>query len=254
MRARTKIVAGNWKMNKTVAEAASLVEKLQKQLATFSGCEVVLCPPFTALASVNKLLESTPRIQLGAQNLHPAPRGAFTGEISASMLREVGCQFVIIGHSERRRYFGETDTFLRAKLLAAVSAGLRPIFCVGEELPDRESGRWPSHLRSQLQGVLDELPPQVLSEVVLAYEPVWAIGTGRNATPEQAQEAHALLRQEVEKFHGKSIASRLTLQYGGSVTPQNARELLAQPDVDGLLVGGASLEAESFTSILLSVE
>ncbi|MDD2677101.1 MAG: triose-phosphate isomerase, partial [Methylacidiphilaceae bacterium] len=181
-------------MNKTVAEAVSLVEELKKELAAFSGCEVVLCPPFTALTSVADLLRSSSSIQLGAQNLHPAMQGAFTGEISATMLREVGCRFVIVGHSERRRYFGETDTFLREKLLAAVAAGLRPIFCVGEELPDRESGRWPAHLRSQIQGVLHGLPVDVLSAIVLAYEPIWAIGTGRNATPEQAQEAHVLLR------------------------------------------------------------
>ncbi|CAB4243478.1 Triosephosphate isomerase [Methylacidimicrobium sp. AP8] len=254
MNARTKIIAGNWKMNKTVAEARSLVCELQGRLATFSGCDVVLCPPFTALASVAKLLESTPRIQLGAQNLHPAPKGAFTGEISASMLSDVGCRFVIVGHSERRRYFGETDAFLRDKLLAAVSAGLHPIFCVGEELADREAGRWPDHLRSQLQAVLHDLPPSILMEVVLAYEPVWAIGTGRTATPEQAQEAHAFLRQELERLHGNSVATGLRLQYGGSVTPENAREILAQPDVDGLLVGGASLEAGSFASIVLSVE
>ncbi|WP_018291888.1 triose-phosphate isomerase [Verrucomicrobium sp. 3C] len=253
MTARTKIVAGNWKMNKTVAEAISLVEQLKKDLAAFSGGDVILCPPFTALPSVAKLLGSFPKIHLGAQNLHPAPQGAFTGEISAAMLRDVGCQFVIVGHSERRRNFGETDAFLREKLLAAVAAGLRPIFCVGEELPDRESGRWPVHLRSQLQGALHGVPVDVLSEIVLAYEPVWAIGTGRNATPEQAQEAHALLRKEMEALHGASIASRMRIQYGGSVTPQNAHELLIQPDVDGLLVGGASLNAESFTSIVLAV-
>ncbi|VVM07392.1 triose-phosphate isomerase [Methylacidimicrobium tartarophylax] len=254
MTARTKIVAGNWKMNKTVAEAVSLVEELTKELAGFSGCEVILCPPFTALTSVAKLLHSSPRIQLGAQNLHPALQGAFTGEISAAMLREAGCRFVIVGHSERRRYFGETDAFLREKLLAAVAAGLRPIFCVGEELPDRESGRWPAHLRSQIQGVLHGLPVDVLSAIVLAYEPIWAIGTGRNARPEQAQEAHALLRKEIERLHGTAVAARMCIQYGGSVTPQNARELLSQPDVDGLLVGGASLNARSFTSILLSVQ
>lgn len=254
MTARTTIVAGNWKMNKTVAEAVSLVGELKRTLVGFSGCEVVLCPPFTALTSVAGLLESVPGIHLGAQNLHPAPKGAFTGEISAPMLREAGCRYVIVGHSERRRYFGETDAFLREKLLAAVAAGLRPIFCVGEELPDRESGRWPDHLRSQLQGALHGLPLPALSALVLAYEPVWAIGTGRNASATQAQEAHALLRQEIKKLHGEAVASGMTIQYGGSVTPQNARELLSQPDVDGLLVGGASLEAQSFTSILLSVE
>ncbi|VVM08520.1 triosephosphate isomerase (TIM) [Methylacidimicrobium cyclopophantes] len=252
--ARTKIIAGNWKMNKTVAEATSLVEELKKELATFEAAAVVLCPPFTALVSVARLLQSAPRIQLGAQNLHPAPSGAFTGEISAAMLREAGCRFVIVGHSERRRYFGETDAFLREKLLAAVAAGLRPIFCVGEELPDRESGRWPAHLRSQLQGALSGLSVDALSQIVLAYEPVWAIGTGRNATPEQAEEAHALLRKELEALHGATVASKMPIQYGGSVTPRNAGELLAQPDVDGLLVGGASLDAGSFTSIVFAVQ
>ncbi len=254
MTARTTIVAGNWKMNKTVAEAVALVTELTAKLAGFSGCEVVLCPPFTALVNVARLLEGATGIRLGAQNLHPAPKGAFTGEISALMLREAGCRYVIVGHSERRRYFAETDAFLREKLLAAVAAGLRPIFCVGEELPDRESGRWPIHLRSQLRGALHGLPLPVLSEIVLAYEPVWAIGTGRNANPAQAQEAHALLRREMKELHGETVASQMTIQYGGSVTPQNAREILTQPDVDGLLVGGASLEAQSFTSILLSVE
>ncbi|MGD9896141.1 MAG: triose-phosphate isomerase [Candidatus Methylacidiphilaceae bacterium] len=253
MTARTKIIAGNWKMNKTVAEARSLVEQLKKELAGFARSEVVLCPPFTALVSVAELLASTPGIQLGAQNLYPAAQGAFTGEISGGMLRDAGCRYVIVGHSERRRYFGESGAFLREKLAAAVAADLRPIFCVGEELPERESGRWPLYLRSQLQEALHGLPADVLAKIVLAYEPVWAIGTGRNATPEQAQEAHALLRKEMAVLHGTGVALPMRIQYGGSVTPQNARELLAQPDVDGLLVGGASLDARSFASILLSV-
>ncbi|MDH7502441.1 MAG: triose-phosphate isomerase [Verrucomicrobiota bacterium] len=246
---RKLIIAGNWKMNKTVAEALDLVNGLKRELANVKEVDIVVCPPFTALSEVSKaILDSN--IRLGAQNMSEHAVGAYTGEIAAVMLKEFSVRYVILGHSERRQYQKETNDLIARKALAAHAAALKPIICIGETLQEREAGRTEAVLEEQLTGSLAGLSPEQMEETIIAYEPVWAIGTGRNATSEQAQAAHAFIRRWLATKFGDAVARRVRIQYGGSVKPANARELMSQPDVDGALVGGASLEVRSFSDII----
>jgi triosephosphate isomerase len=247
--ARKPIIAGNWKMHKTRQQAADLANALAASVGTYDAVEVVLCPPFTALETVAQAIRGT-KISLGAQNCHWADQGAYTGEISPLMLVDVGCKYVIIGHSERRQYFVETDESINKKAQAAYRHGLIPIICVGETLEERQAGKTESVVTTQVRGCLQGLPAEKVAESVIAYEPVWAIGTGQTATKEQAQEVHALIRKLVAEMFSTDVAEKIRIQYGGSVKPQNIRELMAQPDIDGALVGGASLEADSFAAIV----
>ena len=246
---RKKIVAGNWKMNMTTAEATALVNALKEDLANFRDVEVVLCPPFTALATVSELVHDT-HLDLGAQNMHWAKSGAYTGEISAGMLRELYCHYVILGHSERRQYFGETDAIVNRKTQAALASSLHPIVCVGETLQEREAGKGEEVITTQVQGSLAGLSAKELLDSVIAYEPVWAIGTGKTATSDQAQEVHALIRQILTQAYDATVAQGVRIQYGGSVKPSNAKELFSMPDIDGGLIGGAALDAKSFIDIV----
>jgi triosephosphate isomerase len=246
---RKLIIAGNWKMNKTVAEALDLVGGLRRELAAVKEVDLVVCPPFTALSEVSKaILDSN--IRLGAQNMSEQPGGAFTGEVSAMMLKEFSVRYVILGHSERRQYQRESNELIAMKALAAHAAALKPILCIGETLAEREANRTEAVLETQLRGSLAGLNKAQMEETVLAYEPVWAIGTGKTATTEQAQSAHAFARQTVAALFDEAVAKRVRIQYGGSVKSSNARELMSQPDVDGALVGGASLEVRSFSDII----
>ena len=246
---RKLIIAGNWKMNKTVAEALDLVRGLSRELASIKEVDIVICPPFTALSDVSRAILNT-HIRLGAQNMSPHNFGAHTGGIAAGMLKEFLVRYVILGHSERRQHQKETDDLIAAKTLAAHKASLKPIVCVGETLAEREAGRTESVVGAQLKGSLAGLSASQWEETIIAYEPVWAIGTGRNATAQQAQEMHAFIRHQIANAAGKKVARRVRIQYGGSVKPSNARELMSQPDVDGALVGGASLEERSFSDII----
>ncbi len=243
---RTPYIAANWKMNKTVAEAAEFVDALLPRIAA-TQADVVVCPPFTALTAVVERRYGT-AVKVAAQNMHEEASGAFTGEVSAPMLVELDVEAVVLGHSERRQYFGETDEALARKVPAALAAGLEPILCVGESEAARDAGETEEVLERQLQADLAEVEAERLAEVVIAYEPIWAIGTGRTATPEQAQEACAYIRDVVRMRGAEADAVRVL--YGGSVKPGNAAELLALPDVDGALVGGASLDAEEFAAIV----
>ncbi len=246
---RKLIIAGNWKMNKTVAEALDLVQDLKRELSTVKEVDMVVCPPFTALADVSKaILDSN--IRLGAQNMNENNYGAFTGEIAAGMLKEFSVRYVILGHSERRQHQRESDELINKKVLAAHGASLKPILCVGEALSDREGNRTEKVLESQLRGCVAGLSREQMGETIIAYEPVWAIGTGRNATAEQAQGAHQFIRRLIGKLFDDSTARRVRIQYGGSVKSGNVRELMSQPDVDGALVGGASLEGRTFADIV----
>jgi triosephosphate isomerase (TIM) len=246
---RKLIIAGNWKMNKTVAEALDLVNDLKRELANVKELDIVVCPPFTALGEVSKaILDSN--IRLGAQNMSEHNFGAFTGEVSAWMLKEFSVRYVILGHSERRQYQAEPDELIAKKAIAAHAASLRPIICVGETLAQREAGETERVVGTQLRGSLANLSADQMAETIMAYEPVWAIGTGRNATADQAQEVHSFIRKELTTAFGDGVARRVRIQYGGSVKPSNARELMNQPDVDGALVGGASLEVRSFSEII----
>jgi triosephosphate isomerase len=247
---RTPLVAANWKMHKTVAESVAFAEAVVPKLAGLRDVEAAVAPPFTALAALRDAFAGT-AVSLAAQNAHFEKHGAFTGEISVSMLAELGVRYVILGHSERRQLFGESDELIAKKLAAVQAAGLRPILCVGELLAERESGRTFDVLARQLAGSLASAEAARAAELVVAYEPVWAIGTGRTATPALAQEAHAFVRARLADRFGAD-ASRIRIQYGGSVKPDNAAELLAQPDIDGALVGGASLDPESFSAIIRS--
>jgi triosephosphate isomerase len=244
--ARRKFVCGNWKMHKTAAEATQLVRELRAR--TNSGIQVAIAPPFTALAAVKSALQGSP-IQLFAQNCHHEKQGAFTGEISAPMLAELGCDGVILGHSERRQFFGETDEGVNKKLKAAFEAQLHPIVCVGETLAEREANRTWEVVSRQLRGALAGIPVEQLTKLTLAYEPVWAIGTGKVASTAQAQEVHGQIRGLLREL-SKDAAEQVRIQYGGSVKPDNAEDLLAQPDIDGALVGGASLKADDFARIV----
>lgn len=247
---RRKVIAGNWKMNKNVDESAMLINELKDRLRDVAdGVEVVLCPPFTSLGIASQLLRAS-RLKLGAQNMHFAEDGAYTGEVSGRMLKSIGCEYVIVGHSERRTYFDESDEIINRKVKKALASDLRPIVCVGETLDERERGLTEVVVTKQIKGVLEDIPLEDLRRLVIAYEPVWAIGTGRNATPQQANDVHKLIRTLISEMHDRSAADSLVIQYGGSVKPDNAADLLGQPDIDGALVGGASLQADSFTSIV----
>lgn len=248
---RTPIIAGNWKMNLLQDPARALAAGVRDAIDGVEGVDVVLCPPFTALHAVADVIDGS-RIGLGAQNCYHEERGAFTGELSPQMLLDAGCGWVIIGHSERRQIFGETDELLARKADYALQCGLNVMFCIGETLDEREAGETFEVLERQVGRGLEPLDAARLERLVLAYEPVWAIGTGRNATPEQAEEAHAFIRQQIAGKFGDDAANALRIQYGGSVKPSNAAELLGQENVDGALVGGASLDAGDFASIVKS--
>ena len=249
MKARKLIFAGNWKMNKTVAEALDLVRSLKLELANIKEADIVVCPPFTALSEVSKaILDSN--IRLGAQDISPNKVGAFTGEIAAVMLKEFSIRYVIVGHSERRQYQKESDELVAKKVAACHAASLKPIVCIGETLAEREAEQTESVLERQLRGSLAGFDHEQMTETILAYEPVWAIGTGKTATTGQAQQAHHFIRGVLKALFDETVARRVRIQYGGSVKPSNARELMSQADVDGALVGGASLEVRSFSDII----
>ena len=245
---RTPMIAANWKMYKTPTEAASFAKEFVELFQNPDGVEVVIAPPYPALAELGRALVGS-GVSLAAQNVHCEPNGAFTGEVSVGMLAELGCRYVILGHSERRALFRETDDFVSQKLRAAQAGGLRPILCVGETLEEREAGRTFDVLAAQLQGSLANADRARATALVIAYEPVWAIGTGQTATPELAQEAHAFVRSRLEQQLGRA-ADEIRILYGGSVKPENAASLLAQPDIDGGLVGGASLDPTSLCAII----
>lgn len=247
---RKKIVAANWKMNMTQAEASAFLETFVRELGDSSEVEVVLVPPFTALAKVSEALGASENVKLGAQNMYWEKSGAFTGEISAAMLRDLFVRYVVLGHSERRMLLGETDEIVNRKVRAAHEASLRPIVCVGETLEERERGDVEKVIGSQLRGSLAGVGPKELGETVVAYEPVWAIGTGKTASAEQAQEAHAFIRRTLQEIADEGTSGKMRIQYGGSVKPDNARTLMSQPDIDGALVGGASLDPRSFAQIV----
>lgn len=249
---RKKIIAGNWKMHKDLNESQNLISRLSNGLVKEEfKCDVIICPPFTSLGEAGSLIKNT-KIKLGAQNMHFEDKGAFTGEISAAMLKSVGCEFVILGHSERRAIFGETDEIINKKIKKALGAGLKPIFCIGETLQERESGIMKEVIKRQVTEGLQQVSKSEMEKIIVAYEPVWAIGTGVTATPEQAQEVHVFVRGLVSEIFGSDTAENLIIQYGGSVKPDNANELLSQNDIDGALVGGACLEADSFIGIIRS--
>jgi triosephosphate isomerase (TIM) len=245
---RKAVIAGNWKMHKTNSEACSLARAIKAGTADVSHCEIVIAPPFTALAAVSDEIKGS-SITLAAQNVHWEPKGAFTGEISIPMLQDLGCGMVIVGHSERRQFFGETDASVNRRVRAVLESGLQPIICIGETLTERESGKHHSIVAQQLAGGLDGLTRRSLLRIILAYEPVWAIGTGRTASPEMAQEMHRMIREWLSgKFEEEAQGVRIL--YGGSVKPDNIAALMQQPDIDGALVGGACLEAEGFLRII----
>lgn len=246
---RKKIIAGNWKMNKTAGEAESLANAIKRELSAETKVDVVLCPTFTAISAVSQAISGS-QIALGAQNMHWEAEGAYTGEISAAMLRDLYCRYVILGHSERRQYFGETDESVNKKTHAALAAGLKPIVCVGETLEEREADQIESVITTQINGGLAGLTPAQLKNVVIAYEPVWAIGTGKTASPEQAQDVHAMIRGLLATLSDKNTAESVRIQYGGSMKPGNAAELMSKPDIDGGLIGGAALDAQSFIEIV----
>jgi triosephosphate isomerase len=246
---RKLIIAGNWKMNKTVAEALALVSDLKRDLAGVKEVDIVVAPAFTALGEVSKaILDSN--IRLAAQNMSENNFGAFTGEICAGMLKEFSVRYVILGHSERRQFQKETDALIAKKAAAVHAAALKPIVCVGETLAEREGGLMEKVLETQVRGSLAGLTKEQMAETVLAYEPVWAIGTGKTASTQQAQDAHAFIRKVLAAMFDAEVARKVRIQYGGSVKPNNAKELMSQPDVDGALVGGAALEARSFADII----
>jgi triosephosphate isomerase len=239
-------------MFKTIPEALDFTRKLKAGLPDLLRADVVIAPPFTALQAVGLEIQGS-QVQLSGQDVHWAEEGAFTGEISPPMLRDVGCNYCLIGHSERRYWFGETDSQVAQKLRACLKAGLKPVLCIGETLEEREGGRIEQVITRQLLTAVQELFPEELAQGVIAYEPVWAIGTGRSATPEAAQEVHAFIRRLLESSFNKTVAKELRIVYGGSVTPENIQELNSEPDIDGALVGGASLKAEKFLALIKEV-
>jgi len=242
------VIAGNWKMNKTIAEAVDFAAQLREKIESLPDREVIVAPPFTALKSVAEILRGS-RIGLAAQTLHEAEKGAYTGEVSAGMLRDAGCGYVLVGHSERRTLFGEGNDAVNRKLRAALAGGLKAIFCVGETLQERESGKTREVIERQLKEGLNNLSADDIGRCLIAYEPVWAIGTGKTASPAQAQEVHRFIREWIAGGYGKA-ADGLAILYGGSVTPKNISELMAEPDINGALVGGASLEVSSFVQLI----
>lgn len=246
---RKKFIAGNWKMNLTRAESVALASGLAEQVGDATDVDVAVCPPSVYLDAVNQAVSGS-QVALGAQNMYHEASGAFTGEISAGMLLDLGCKYVILGHSERRHVLGETDEAINRKVVAALAAGLLPIVCVGELLEEREAGQTQSVVKTQVEGSLAGLTAEQMHQTVIAYEPVWAIGTGKVATPAQAEEVHADLRSLLETRYNSEVAASVRIQYGGSVKPGNAAELLGQPNIDGALVGGASLKVEDFMGII----
>ncbi|VAX35391.1 Triosephosphate isomerase [hydrothermal vent metagenome] len=246
---RKLIIAGNWKLNNTISEAVQLIAGIKRELNGLTDVDVVVCPVFTALADVHDvLLESN--IGLGAQNLYLEDSGAFTGEVSAPLIKDAGAEYVIIGHSERRQYFGETSEIVNKKVKAALKHDLKPIVCVGEILEERESDKTFDVIQKQCEESLAGLTVNEMQQIIIAYEPVWAIGTGKTATPQQAQEVHKFIRNLLRKLFDDVVANTVCIQYGGSVKPENAAELMSQLDIDGALVGGASLKADSFVGII----
>jgi len=249
---RRKVIAGNWKMNNDLTGSKDLINKLVQELKNEKyNCEVIICPPFTSLAEAGNLLKGS-SIILGAQNMHEEESGAFTGEISASMIKSTGSRYVILGHSERRTIFKESDQLINKKLKAALKNGLKPIFCIGETLEEREKNITNNVLKRQVTVGLEGISETELKDIIIAYEPVWAIGTGRTATPAQAEDAHNFIRNLIKEKYSKNAAENIIIQYGGSVKPDNSGELLSQPDIDGALVGGACLKADSFIAIIKS--
>jgi len=251
---RKKILAANWKMNLTHSEAESYFDTFLSEIGQVNDVEVVIIPPFTAIPALVTASERMPAIRIGAQNMHWEKSGAFTGEVSGAMLRAHYVKYVILGHSERRTLFGETDDIVNRKVRAALDAGLRPIFCVGESLQERDGGKIEEVLRHQIRKGLEGVVLKDLPEVVVAYEPCWAIGTGRSATPNEAEEAHAFIRLVLSELFGTPTADRVRIQYGGSVKPENAEDLMRQKNIDGALVGGASLDPRSFARIIWRAE
>jgi len=251
---RKKILAANWKMNLTHSEAESYLQSFVTEIRDFSDVDVVIIPPFTAIPAALAASERIQTIRIGAQNMHWEKSGAFTGEISATMLRALYVRYVILGHSERRSLFGETDEIINRKVKAALDAGLRPIFCIGESLHERDSDQVQQVLEGQIRRGLEGVSSRDLTEVVLAYEPCWAIGTGRTATPAEAEEAHAFIRSVLVGLSDHATADRIRIQYGGSVKPDNVELLMREKNIDGLLVGGASLDPRSFAQIIRSTE
>ena len=247
---RRKIIAANWKMHMTLNESDSYLDTFLLEVSEEKRVDIVLVPPFTAIARVSERLNKIQNVKLGAQNMHWEMGGAFTGEISGAMIRELFARYVIVGHSERRALFGETDAIVNRKARAAHEASLKPIVCIGETLAERDAGKVEQVLETQLRGSLAGLEEKTLTDTVLAYEPVWAIGTGRTATPEQAQSAHAFIRKVLTEISDAATADKVRIQYGGSVKPGNTAELMTQPDIDGALVGGASLVARDFAEII----
>ncbi len=246
---RKPIIAGNWKMNKTVEESIELTNAIKRGVYDIEAVEIILCPPFTSLSNINEMLLDT-NIELGAQDCYWQNSGAYTGEIAPKMLKSVGCKYVIIGHSERRAMFGETNETVNKKVLAAIQEGLNPIMCVGERLEERESSKTFDVVKDHIEGGLKNVKIEDLQNLVIAYEPVWAIGTGRNATPDQAQEVHSFIRKLLAKMYDKAISEIVRIQYGGSVKPENIEGIMKEEDVDGALVGGASLKADSFIDLV----
>ena len=249
MSSRKKLIAGNWKMNKTSADGVALAREIVAAVGKQSDVEVVICPPFTAIESVGRVLEGS-NVKLGAQNMHFEASGAFTGEVSAPMLRAIFATHVILGHSERRTLFGETDESVNKKITAALKNQLRPIFCVGETLAEREAAATLKVVQTQVERGLEGVSKDQAASIVIAYEPVWAIGTGKVATTEQAQEVHAFIRGLLSNLFSEPVAQKIRILYGGSMKPANAPELLAQKDIDGGLIGGASLESRSFVELV----
>jgi len=251
---RKKILAANWKMNLTHSEAESYLETFLSEIGQVNDVEIVIIPPFTAIPALVSASEKVAFLRIGAQNMHWEKNGAFTGEVSATMLRALYVKYVIIGHSERRMLFGETDEIVNRKVRSALDAGLRPILCVGESLHERDSGEVEEVLRRQLRKGLENVVEKDLSEIVVAYEPCWAIGTGRSATPVEAEQSHAFIRSDLSELFGATAADRVRIQYGGSVKPENAEDLMRQKNIDGALIGGASLDPRSFARIIWRAE
>lgn len=246
---RKLIIAGNWKLNKTNQEAVELITLLKRELSDIADVDIVVCPALTALSDINDVLSES-NICLGAQNIYWEDSGAYTGEVSVPLLKDIGVQYVIVGHSERRQYFGETDESVNKKIKAVLSHGLTPIACVGEVLEERESNKTFEVIEKQCTGGFEGLTAEEMKKIVIAYEPVWAIGTGKTASPDQAQEVHKFIRTLLVKMAGDDVAQTIRIQYGGSVKPENSVDLMSQPDIDGALVGGASLNADSFSEIV----
>jgi triosephosphate isomerase len=246
---RKIIIAGNWKMNNDLNETVNLISEIKNQLPNSENVGVIVAPPFTSLETAAELLKDS-SIGLSAQNMSHADSGAFTGEISGQMLKSVGCEYVILGHSERRTIFSESNETINRKMKKALHVGLKPIFCIGETLEEREANITENVVEKQIREGLDDISESELSDLIVAYEPVWAIGTGKTASPEQAQQVHNFIRNLISKLFSPDFAENLVIQYGGSVKPDNAKELLGQPDIDGALVGGACLKADSFIGII----